>query len=302
MKRGAHTLFVWIVFFIFSLFGNCCLTVSSAFAEKKFPLWVEVKKDNINLRADATVGSAVVTTLKKADKLKAVAEAYEWLKVILPAGVKVFIYGKYLEEIGNGYVKVKGNNVNVRAGAGLNYPVLGQVDEGYVLKSCGNKKGNTGSWVCVYSDGKIGSAWVHSKFVKVLKTSFVNSNLVSKEKPEISGKTGKVVVNKLAEKDKLKENSEKRKPVLPQKGSAVKEKESDLPIAVGIVKEVGRVIGRKYRFKLVNKSGKVIYYLSGDEHSIWAFSDKPVKIYGEIIKVTKNNVAVIDVHKIELAR
>ena len=109
-----------------------------------------VRTDNANLRGQAGLKGEVVGQLKKGetvtvlslinlDKPKA-GEPAHWAKVALPAGLKVWVNSKFIDAT-NKVVAVK--KLNLRAGAGENYSVLGVIEKGAEINSLSTR----GDWI-----------------------------------------------------------------------------------------------------------------------------------------------------------
>ncbi len=247
-----------------------------------FPFKVVVLKDGLRLRTDSTVASQEIGRLKKGTHLTVVGSAYDWYRVKVPRWVKVYIYSKYVKRKGQVGL-VQADKVNVRAGAGLGYPVLGQANSGDTFRLCpsGSKE-----WVCAYAGQHDLYAWVHKSGVKPV----AGTQELQERKPE-----NKEVPSSTSQGEGTKKASpaEETPKTAPEK--------EDLPLAKGVVSDVGRVIGVRYRFKLVDEKGKTIYYLDGDKEDITPFLNKKVFVYGTVSGVCKG-VPVITVRKISLTK
>ena len=271
--RGKTAVLGWVL-----LVG--CL-IPSSFAGSS-PFKAVVVKDGLRLRTDSTVASQEIGRLKKGTYLTVVGSAYDWYRVKLPRWVKVYIYSKYVKKKGQVGV-VQGDKVNVRAGAGLGYPVLGQVNTGEVFRLCPS---DSKEWVCAYAGEHDLYAWVHKSGVKPVAGG---------QEPEERKPEKKEAHPSVSKGEEAKEASP------AEKTSKTASEEKDLPLAKGVVSDVGRVIGVRYRFKLVDERGKTIYYLDGEREDITPFLNKKVFVYGTVSEVCKG-VPVITVKKISLTK
>jgi len=96
-----------------------------------------VVSDNLNLRGQAGLKGEVVGHLKKGDVVTVLSEINldkhaanepaQWAKISLPAGTKVWVNSKFVDAT-NKTVSVK--KLNLRAGPGENYSVLGSLEKG----------------------------------------------------------------------------------------------------------------------------------------------------------------------------
>ena len=98
------------------------------------PIVGVVQGDNVNIRARAEATSEVVTQLSFGDELIVKGIVGDWLEIAPPAGAKLWVHVDYLHE---NQVKVK--SLNVRAGASLNYSVVGVLNRGDRIERLGEK-------------------------------------------------------------------------------------------------------------------------------------------------------------------
>jgi len=75
MRSSLKFKIIFVLFLIYSIFAE---TVFAAVFVGR------VSADGINLRVDATVGSAIICILAKGQPVEIVAEAYDWYKIRLP--------------------------------------------------------------------------------------------------------------------------------------------------------------------------------------------------------------------------
>lgn len=124
---------------------------------------------NLNLRQEAFVGSPVLVTIPKgATNLERVTDdGYGWSKIRYN-GVVGWCSNKYLSGVSGlsayHHCSCTGNNVNVRSGAGLNYPVLRQLDKGneFLMVSVDHN-----GWYCIEVAGVDGFGYIHKDYVHV---------------------------------------------------------------------------------------------------------------------------------------
>ena len=100
-----------------------------------------VKKDRVNVRAQASQRSEVITQLKKGETVAVVEEITPkkrkrgepaiWAKIQLPSNTPVWVYAPYIETT-NHTVNIK--RLNLRAGPGENFSVIGRLDRGTQVK------------------------------------------------------------------------------------------------------------------------------------------------------------------------
>src|ERR1041385_6342774 len=100
-----------------------------------------VKKDRVRVRGQAALSSEVITQLKKGEivtVLEEVAprkpkrgEPARWAKIQLPPNTPVWVFAPYIETANN-TVNIK--RLNLRAGPGENFSVIGRIERGTPVK------------------------------------------------------------------------------------------------------------------------------------------------------------------------
>jgi len=117
------------VIFIISLFA---LTVyPEEEAGEKFPKAGYIKSDETAVKAGDNVNFENLCVLSKADSVKVIDRRYSWLKILLPKKAFLYISKDYVDltsdEKGVGIINAY--NVNIRAGAGTRYSIIGQISK-----------------------------------------------------------------------------------------------------------------------------------------------------------------------------
>lgn len=92
-------------------------------AQPVAPVQVKVLKNNVNLRAKPVPTAEVVGQVSENTVLSVRSMDQEWVEVIPPAPVDLWILSDYIKE---GVVICK-TKVNVRAGPGINYSIVGRL-------------------------------------------------------------------------------------------------------------------------------------------------------------------------------
>ncbi|MCP4011397.1 MAG: hypothetical protein GY726_18000 [Proteobacteria bacterium] len=85
------------------------------------------------LRAAPDLNSAQVLTLKAGTSVRAISTRNEWTQIMVPRSYPVWVYETFLQDLGDGKGKIKGNRVNIRPSASTNNqtsPPLGQLNNG----------------------------------------------------------------------------------------------------------------------------------------------------------------------------
>lgn len=109
-----------------------------------------VTGDNVNVRGKAAFVGEIIARLKKGDSVKVIEqvirekpkadEPSQWAKIGYPAGANVWVHASYIDAT-NKVVLPK--RLNVRAGAGENYSIVGLIERGAPVKEISTK----GNWL-----------------------------------------------------------------------------------------------------------------------------------------------------------
>ncbi len=119
---------------------------------------VRVLKSNVNLRAKPNTTSETIGQVSENDALMVIRFTNEWVEIIPPQAVDLWVLGDYVKD-----GVIEGENVNVRAGAGINYNIVGRLDKGEAV----TVRRELGPWICIAPPGK-SSAWIHSSLVELI--------------------------------------------------------------------------------------------------------------------------------------
>ena len=122
---------------VWAISVSAALLAAAARAEES----AVVKKDRVNVRAQAVPTSEVITQLKKGETVVVLEEVTpkkhkrgepaKWAKIQLPSNTPVWVYSPYVE-LSNKTVNIK--RLNLRAGPGENFSVIGRIDRGTPVK------------------------------------------------------------------------------------------------------------------------------------------------------------------------
>ncbi len=135
-----------------------------------------VNSDNINVRADATVGSAIICTLSKSAKIEVVSEMYGWYKIRLPDSAPSYVKKSFLEcDVKCVSAKVTHEHVNIRSGPGESYWIVGSLNKDTIVNVLGESQG----WYRIVPAHE-SYGWISNKFVShpndLLKPSVITAD------------------------------------------------------------------------------------------------------------------------------
>ncbi len=123
--------------------------------------YLEVKGDRVNLRAAAKADAEVVGQVGSTDTLILQGDITDpWVKVTPPDRVDFWIYASLVKD-----GKVTANNAQVRAGAGLNFNVVGQLQDGDTV----SQRGKIGDWIKI-APFPTSAVWVTNAYVSLKET------------------------------------------------------------------------------------------------------------------------------------
>ncbi|HEV2695129.1 MAG TPA: SH3 domain-containing protein, partial [Verrucomicrobiae bacterium] len=132
--------------------GKAAAAKTPALNETSAPLVAgsaEVVVNNVNVRGQAGLKGEVISHLQKGDTVTVLSqigldkhkadEPAQWAKIALPTNVTVWVNSKFIDEKAK---TVTPKKLNLRAGPGENYSVLGVVEHGDTITESGAK----GDW------------------------------------------------------------------------------------------------------------------------------------------------------------
>ncbi len=136
---------------------------------------VKILKNNCNLRAKALVTSEVVGQVSENDILSAKMMNNEWVEVVPPTNVDLWVLGDYVKD---GAINCR-KKVNVRAGAGINFNIVGQLSPGEKIEV----RGTHAEWVKIAPPAAC-SLWIARPLVKEVPRTYVEPAKLEKASQE----------------------------------------------------------------------------------------------------------------------
>jgi len=132
--------------------------------EEEFPFAASITGNDVNIRAGQDINFEVIFQVNEGDKIIVLGKEGDWYKIRVPEGAFAYIHHDFLN-IEENEGEVKGSNVNLRAGAGINYTILGQVNKPDIIEVVDK----IGDWYMV-KPPQVASAWVSVDFVERYST------------------------------------------------------------------------------------------------------------------------------------
>ena len=141
-----------------------CLVVAgwglaSVVGAESVPIKIKVLKNNVNLRAKPVATSEVVGQLTEGTILSARTLDKDWVELVPPLQVDGWVLTEYVKE---GAIQSK-QKVNVRSGPGINYSIMGQLNQGDTVE----QRGAHQEWAKIAPPNSC-SVWVSRSMVLVL--------------------------------------------------------------------------------------------------------------------------------------
>lgn len=246
------------VFFLFCAFAR---------TEEKLPFLGEITADKVNVRAGPNLNFEQVCQMNKGQEVLVLEKSYGWCKIRLPDTARGYINPKFVTPRFEGIGVISANRVNIRAGAGENFSVIGRLDKGERVRIKGQSQG----WHAIEPVER-SYAWVLEKFVVYKSDQIPPERIIVEPSRNIYVKKTEVPVTT--------EQATAQPPLPPQPARQDFESFS----AIGMLEDAGRFFRSKdIRHKLI-VDGKTVYYLQGDEQILNRWTHYPVKVEGTIKK------------------
>jgi len=246
-------------------------SIIPGFCGQDFLFTGQVNSDNINIRSDATVTSAVICLANKGDEIGVVKDYFDWYKIRLPEQAVSYINKDLvsllpIEKNPNAKTaKVEKDNVNIRNAPSQTGTIIGKAGKNEVLAIVSE----IGQWYQIKPPAN-SFGWINKRFV----TKNENAIQPAASKPK---QTASII-----------EIQSKQEPIFSSREEVV---------LIGTINPYGIVLGRKATHKLITQNGQT-YLLKGAKKSLDDLNYRMVKVTG-IISSGKNN-PIIEVKKLEV--
>ncbi len=133
-----------------------CFT--AAMAQTNAARQLTVLRQNVNLRAKPSMSAEVVAQVSAPEKLSVKSVTEEWVEVVPPPHAELWVLSDYVQD---GVIRCD-QRVNVRAGAGINFNVVGQLADGDSVAV----RGTHADWVKIAPPDNT-SLWVAKSMVEL---------------------------------------------------------------------------------------------------------------------------------------
>jgi SH3-like domain-containing protein len=227
--------------------------------QNKFvPVYATVLKDKVNIRAGQGVNFEILGQLNKNKQVIVMDQQFGWYKIKLPKQALCFVYQDYIDRKRS---SVKVDRLRVRAGAGLNFNVLGTLKKGETVVILEER----GDWLRIVPPPNC-PGWIKDEYLHLSKKEpipiQVQSALPKKKVPSIQSLTPKKKIE-----------------------------------ITGIIDDLGKIINRQGTHKLSNNK-KILYYLKSDAIDLNHYVYQKVRLKGQLEKIKSSPYPVINVEHI----
>ncbi|MCG2710913.1 MAG: SH3 domain-containing protein [Candidatus Omnitrophica bacterium] len=331
MKKTINVLIICLIFFCFSNYrGDWC------FAQEKasVPYSGIITGDSVSVRSGPGVNFEKLRKMDQGDAVLVVDPQNEqWLKIKLPRNSKAFVHKDFLVVENSVYGVISGERVNVRAGEGTNFNIIGQLNPDDRVEII--LKGR--DWFQIYPYENC-FAWVHRDFVKKSGPAkiYIDNEAEKREgfklliEAEIFEKENKTAaidkrdISPIIQKYKLilrdyaqspanektrlhierlsKINTQIQRPQgqtnnepgTEKSKKAILMQPDSKPDAQGKITEAGKFFNRPGTHRLV-KDGRTHYFLKSETVNLNDHTYHQVQIWGQIKSSEKSKIPVIEV-------
>lgn len=258
------------------------MLAANSFAQDNFPFQGESSESGINVRADSTVSSITIYSLKKGERIEIISERYGWYKIGLPKSSYAYIKKTLAECIKYPdsdtvvtsqqskecqKIRIIKENVNIRLLPNESSPILGKADKEEVI----NARGENNGWYRIEPTQNT-FGWVHKKFIKKVLTA--------------------------ASQDAKLAQTLKKATLL---ADTEKEINSAMITMEGMVEPYGKFFRRVYTHKLIDKESK-IFLLKAKKNTLDKLNHLKARVTGKIINDPKQKYPIIEILSIEEIR
>ncbi len=251
------------------LFCLAAVTTKAQAEQESFPFLAAITKNDVNVRAGMSVNFEKLCQLNKGDQVVVLERTLNWYKIKLPIAAGSYVSQKYIHSLDGKTGEVMVNNLNVRAGPGDQYSVLGRLSKGAKVYFVSVKNG----WWRIEPPLEGSYGWVSKDFL-----SFKSRDVSAYKDPTALARENT--------------SSPDKKAVSPDSATPVK--------SVGYLTLLpAEQSPFGYGLKL---DDKITCYLVGMENIFSEFKDSKVTVEGVVKQPAGKEVAlpIIDVSQIEL--
>lgn len=266
---------------------------------RDYPFVGIITEDNVNIRAGYNKNYRSLEQLKKDDWVVVLDKYYNWYKIKLPDSIHCFVVQQYVGKDGSVLV----DNLNVRAGAGTEFDILGKLSRNSKVTIVGKEN----NWYRIKAPSNC-TGWIFESFVVYYCTydGFEKKIELERNKEAIRRfeSISKIDFESLSNYSEKKLNnsleilknfkydfpSSKYSGAINERieevNSYIISKQKELQrltkagfCTQGVVKDLGRIVGNPATHKL-RTDGETKYYLKSEILNLNMYIDRNVYIWG----------------------
>jgi len=313
----------------FIIYAGMSICIPAYAQEKKVnPYTALVTADSVNVRSGPGKNFEILRKVNKGESVLVTASLLDWYKIKLPPQSKAYVHAGFVAAAQNAFCgHITANKVNVRAGKGTNFNILGQLNRRDKIEIIQREQ----DWCHIFPFQGC-SAWIHKDYVqkhgpakiylkrekrhreslelftkaeyfkKTQLTKNASDNQLAAVIQKYQTITRDYPQTRAAHKSHevigiLKNTRMKHEPLKKQteKSSAAPEKGPH--VAEGKLVDSGRVLSRKGTHKLLQRK-KVAYFLKSSKINLNDYIYHRVRVWGTIIPGEKSKIPTIEVNRI----
>jgi len=111
----------------------CVLVFCTAVWADDFPYVAKAIGGDVNVRAGQSVNFERLCQLDEGEEVLVIDKQFSWCKIQLPAKAKSYVHKQYIQSLSADTGGVMAEQVNIRAGPGIHFTVLGQLNKGEIV-------------------------------------------------------------------------------------------------------------------------------------------------------------------------
>lgn len=128
------------------------------------PWLAQVTGKSVNVRTGPSTNHFAFSRLTMDTPVIAMGGKGDWVEILVPSDVPLWIHGDFVEETADQNLRVSGSRVRLRCAANTKYTPIGLTEAGQILRPTGNRSEDL-KWVEIYSPLNA-KAWIHGDYVK----------------------------------------------------------------------------------------------------------------------------------------
>jgi len=122
-----------------------------------------VNSDDINIRCDSNISSAIIAKLTRGQRVEILLERYDWYKIRLPRYAPAYVKKQFVEITDKQQASINAKFVNIRLGPDDSAAIIGRGETGEPVEVIGE----SGDWYKIVPV-KNSFGWAHKQFITTI--------------------------------------------------------------------------------------------------------------------------------------